>query len=152
MLNISIPTLRELERKGRIQPVPVAQAHGFKRPVGPGRMPKVVLRAEDVARLREDEHVRRLNDGEVSAEAMKLFVAGKGVIDVVIALRVTPARASELFEAYRANIGGLVVPEKILDDLRQLGFVAIDATNFVPTVERLLTTVRELRRASKAAA
>ncbi|TXH50452.1 MAG: hypothetical protein E6Q97_20480 [Desulfurellales bacterium] len=120
-------------------------AQGYKRPVGPGRHSASVLLFEDVQRLKDDENVKRLGSGELASECWKMFRDGASVVEVVIKLKITPERARNMHEQYKASVGGLTVPNTVLEQMKEMGF-SVDAGNFVPTIERLLRAARENRR------
>ena len=144
-LGISEPGWRKLERRGVVVAVPIAKAVGYQHRVGAGRPPSHVIRAEDVARLRDTELVKRMGEGQVSAAAFELFVGGKTVVDVVVALKIPPERAKALHDAFREAHGYVLLPVRVVEDLRALGFKTIDADTFVSTVERLLNVARATR-------
>lgn len=84
---------------------------------------KLLFDAEEVERARE--HVRerpvRSADGELAARAAELFAAGKSTMEVVVVLRVTPARLRELRREL-AEPDDLIVPGDVVAEIRDLGF------------------------------
>ena len=151
-LGLSLSGWRKLERRRLVVPVPLATAtaQGYKAPVSGGRHPTVVICAEDVARLRESEHAKRATDGQLAAAAFELYLAGRSVVEVVIALKLPPERARALHGEFTASRGYLVLPGTVLDELRHLGF-AVTQESFVGVVDRLVQSVREGRRARRSA-
>lgn len=149
ILSMSVQGVHKLEHRGLLRAVPIKDAHGYVRKTSPGRQPQSVLRWEDVQRLKDDEYIKRLNSGDLASECWKLFRAGSSVVDAVIKLRLTPERAEQMFQQYKANVGGLTVPSFVVDEMRALGF-AVDADNFVPTIQRLLRAVRDAKRGGNA--
>lgn len=141
ILKMTVKGVQRLEQRGHLHGVPVKDAHGFVRPVGPGQHPKTVLRLEDVERVRDLENLKRVGAGDLASEAWKLFRSGASVVDVVINLRIVPERAEELFTRYKANVGGLTVPSTVIAAMVAMGF-EVNADNFVEVIERLLRTAR----------
>lgn len=135
------------ERRGIVVAVPVENALGFEEKRGGGRRATHVIRAEDVARLKDDELVRRMSNGQLAAAAFEMFQKGKQVVDVVIALRLPPERAEELHGAWRRSRGAVLLPVACVERMRELGFEVTDEGTFVGAVDRLMAAAREGFRA-----
>ncbi|MDI3285159.1 hypothetical protein [Polyangium sp. 15x6] len=141
-LGIGLTAWLTLERRGLVTPVPVSQARGFKGRPGGGKQPLVVIRAEDVARMKDAELVKRMSNGQLAGAAFEMFEKGKSVVDVVIALRLPPERAEELHEAWRRARGGVLLPLACAEKMRELGFDVTDEGTFVAAVDRLMAAAR----------
>lgn len=150
-LGVSISLLRQLERQGVLRPIDARKADGFsRRKYGSGRQVTWVYLADELVRYVERREFVQKHAGGFAAAAFAQFERGSSVVDVVVALRLPPERVEEFHVAYRRAKAELVVPGTVVEEMRSLGF---DTTqeNFVTTIERLLSALREAQRRSRTA-
>lgn len=141
-VGISLQAWHNLEARKVVSPVPVKDARGWTPRPGGGKQPKFVIRAEDVARVKDDAHVMRRSYGQIAATAFAEFDRGAKPADVVIRLKLAPKQADELHESWRRMRGCVVLPTNCVDELRRMGFDVQDESTFQAAVTRLLTAAR----------
>lgn len=139
---ISIQAWHNLERRGVVRAVPVAEAAGWKGRPGAGQQPEFVIRAEDVARVKNDAHVVRLSQGQIAAAAFDAFERGRSIIEVVIMLKLAPGQAEELHASWRRVKNYVLLPGTCVEKFARLGFSVSDEASFVAAAERLLDAAR----------
>jgi hypothetical protein len=136
-LGVSVSTVRRLERS-RLHPV--TELDGSH-----------VFDAEEIrtlARERADTRIPR-SSGELAARACELFREGRGVVDVVIALRQPFELVREWQRSYLADAGTLLVPEVLAHQMREAFFVEQEpftAEGLFQLLERLTSRNVELGR------
>ena len=102
-LGVSIATVRRME--GR-ELHPVRRRDGTR-----------LFRATDVATLAASRAVRPTVGGEIAARACELFREGKGIVDVVIALRQPFEVVKALNQSFLEDQGILLVPGPIVREI-----------------------------------
>jgi hypothetical protein len=136
-LGVSVSTVRRLERSCLH---PMVESDGSH-----------VVDAEEVralARARADSRVP-LSPGELAARACELFREGRGVVDVVIALRQPFDVVREWQNSYIAESGSLVVSEVLAQQMKEAFFVENEpftAQGLFQLLERLTNRNVELGR------
>lgn len=125
-----------------VAPVPVVEARGWTPRPGGGKQAKFVIRADDVARVKDDAHVLRRSYGQISAAAFAEFDRGAKPADAVIKLKLAPKQADELHEAWRRMRGVVLLPVQCVDVMRRMGFDVHDEVSFAEAITRLLAAAK----------
>lgn len=139
---ISLQAWHNVEARGVVVPVPVAEARGWTPRPGAGKQPKFVIRAADVARVKDDTHVQRRTFGQISAAAFAEFDAGQKPADVVVRLKLAPKQVEDLHETWRRMRGCVVLPFTCVETMQRFGFAVDNEQTFVDAVTRLLEAAR----------
>ncbi len=110
-LRVAPETVRNLVRRGDLQPVPGSTPMRFTR--------EEILRVAAVAGV---EVSTLPSDGELAAAAFAAFRDGKSVLDVVIEHKIPPDQAEQLLQRYAAMGGDMVLPGEVARRIQEIGF------------------------------
>jgi hypothetical protein len=143
LLGCSYTRCMRLEAAGYLIPINANDADDTtRRRYGSGRQPTVVYRSADVMRVLEHAEFAPSTHGYIAARAFALFREDKPPADIVVTLKVSPEHARKLHSEFLSMTEQLVIPARILADLKILGFGEVTAENLVATLDRVLRRAR----------